>query len=109
MVDRTQLAELLSRQIELTRQKITGYEAASAPVSPDDAIGRVSRMDAINNKSVVEAALRTARAKLERLLTMEKNLDDPQLGLCRRCGRPIPVGRVLLLPESPHCVRCAGG
>ncbi len=107
MIDKEQLATMLTAQIEQTRQKITGYEAASAPVSPDDAIGRVSRMDAINNKSVVEAALRTARTKLDRLLLMQDNLDDPNLGLCRGCGREIPVGRVLLMPESPFCVRCA--
>ena len=107
MIDKEALATLLAQQIALTRDKIAGYEAASAPVSPDDAIGRVSRMDAINNKSVVEAALRTARTKLDRLLLMQDNIDHPRLGLCQRCGRPIPVGRVVLMPESPFCVRCA--
>lgn len=107
MIDRDLLRQKLEAQIVLTEKKIVGYEEMSAPVSPDDAIGRVSRMDAINNKSVVEAALRTARAKLERLRLMETNLDDPKLGICKRCGRPIPLGRLLLMPESPYCVRCA--
>ncbi|OAV44710.1 TraR/DksA family transcriptional regulator [Lewinella sp. 4G2] len=107
MIDRTQFGEQLREIIAATEQKIAGYEAAAAPVTPDDSIGRVSRMDAINNKAVVEAALRTAKRKLQRLKAMEANLDDPNLGLFKRCGRPIPMGRVLAMPESPFCVRCS--
>ncbi|SEQ89397.1 TraR/DksA family transcriptional regulator [Neolewinella agarilytica] len=107
MIDKAQLAEKLAEQISLTEKKIAGYEEMSGPVTPDDAIGRVSRMDAINNKAVTEATLRTARQKLDRLKTMQANLDDPKLGLCKRCSRPIPTPRLLLMPESPFCVRCA--
>ena len=107
MLDKTLLAAKLDQLIALTEKKIAGYEEMSAPVAPDDAIGRVSRMDAINNKAVAEAALRTARRKLDRLQTMKGNLDDPKLGLCKGCGRPIPVPRLLAMPESPFCVRCS--
>ena len=107
MIDKDQLAEKLTEQIALTEEKIAGFEAMAAPVAPDDAICRVSRMDAINNKAVQEAALRKAREKLTKLKVMQANLDDPKLGLCRRCGRPIPVGRLLLMPESGTCVRCS--
>jgi len=107
MLDKSLLAAKLTQLIALTEKKIVGYEEASAPVTPDDAIGRVSRMDAINNKAVVEAALRTARRKLDRLQTMQSNLDDPNLGMCKGCGRPIPVGRLLAMPESTFCVRCS--
>ncbi len=107
MIDKKLLATQLANLITLTEKKIAGYEEMSAPVTPDDAIGRVSRMDAINNKAVQEAALATARRKLDRLRTMQSNLDDPKLGLCKRCGRPIPAGRLLAMPESPFCVRCS--
>lgn len=107
MIDKEALAEQLAALIELTEKKIAGYEEMSAPVTPDDAIGRVSRMDAINNKAVQEAALATARRKLDRLRTMQSNIDDPKLGLCKKCGRPIPPGRLLAMPESPFCVRCS--
>ena len=107
-MNQEQLAAKLTELIAETEHSIQQYEIAAAPVAPDDAIGRVSRMDAINNKAVVEAALRTARRKLQRLKTMEANLGDPNLGLCKRCGRAIPLGRVLAMPESPFCVRCSG-
>lgn len=107
MIDKAQLAEKLTEHIALTEKKILGFEEMSAPVTPDDAIGRVSRMDAINNKAVQEAALSKAREKLTKLKVIQANLDDPKLGLCKRCGRPIPVGRLLLMPESAFCVRCS--
>ena len=44
-----------------TEQKILEYSELSKPISPENAIGRISRMDAINNKSVVEAALRESK------------------------------------------------
>ena len=77
------------------------------PISPENSIGRVSRMDAIQNKSVAEAALRQARKKLDGLLTVQKRLADPDLGVCQACKQPIPVKRLLLMPQSPYCVNCA--
>lgn len=108
MFDKTAFAERLDAQIALTEAKIIGYEDMAAPVSPDDAIGRVSRMDAINNKAVQEAALAKAREKLTKLRLLRNNLDDPALGRCRRCKRPIPPGRLIAMPESTTCVRCSG-
>ena len=108
MMHKDQLAAKLKALIATTEESIAQYEIAAAPITPDDAIGRISRMDAINNKAVVEAALRTAKRKLQRLRTMQGNLDDPKLGMCKRCGRPIPIGRIIAMPESPFCVRCSG-
>ena len=48
----------VQKEIQETAKKIEEYKELSKPIAPENAIGRVSRMDAINNKSVVEAALR---------------------------------------------------
>lgn len=53
-----------------TQKSILRYEELAQPISPDNAIGRVSRMDAINDKSIVDAALRKAN---ERLSGLERN------------------------------------
>lgn len=98
---------LIEQEIEKTNAKIAEYDEMSSPVSPDDAIGRVSRMDAINNKSVTESALRQAKDKLSKLRHALNRIDDEQFGLCQRCGKAIPVMRVVLMPQSPYCVNCA--
>lgn len=107
-MDKEMIRLRIEQEIEKTEQTITGYEEMSAPVGPDDAIGRVSRMDAINNKSVTEAALRQARDKLSKLRHALSQVDEQGFGLCRRCSRPIPPGRIMLMPQSPYCVHCAG-
>ncbi len=88
--------------------KIADLKELTKPISPSDAIGRISRMDAINNKSVNEAALRTAQTKLRNIeISLEKS-DDPDFGKCRQCGRDIQIGRLIVMPGSTRCVGCAG-
>lgn len=106
-MDKAAIQTLIEQEIEKTVSKIAEYEEMSSPVTPDDAIGRVSRMDAINNKSVTESALRQAKDKLSKLRHALTRIDDEGFGLCQRCGQPIPVMRVVLMPQSPYCVRCA--
>ena len=80
---------------------------AGGQFSPDNAIGRLTRMEAINSKSINEAALNHAKqtlSKMERALMM---IDNPDFGLCRECEEPIPLGRLMIVPESDLCVQCA--
>ncbi|GAB5537965.1 MAG: TraR/DksA family transcriptional regulator [Salibacteraceae bacterium] len=105
---RADLLKLLDREIAKTQSIIEEYKLSSGPIAPDDAIGRVSRMDAINNRSIVQAAQRNAEEKLKQLHHIKDNLDSPDFGNCARCGNQIPMGRIILKPESRFCVRCAG-
>lgn len=94
-------------EISKTEQLIEEYKDMSGPVEPDDAIGRITRMDAINNKSVTEASLRQAKEKLKNLNRVLEKLGTNEFGICLKCGNEIPVGRILFRPESLHCVNCA--
>jgi len=107
MQDRDAVRQQLEMAIEKARKKITRYESLTQPIAPDNAIGRVSRMDAINNKAVSDAALRKARERLSGLQAHLQALDTPEFGLCRKCNQPIPIQRILLAPESRFCVNCA--
>ena len=97
---------LLKEKVKL-KTKIADLKELTKPVSPDCAIGRVSRMDAINNRSVNESALRSAETKLRNIeISLEKS-EEPDFGKCRQCGFDIPVGRLLVMPGSTRCVQCA--
>ena len=102
-----ELKSIIEQQIQKTEKKIKGYREMSQPIGPENSIGRVSRMDAINNKSVVEAALRKAEQKLNGLKNALHRLDDEGFGICQRCLEPIPAKRIVLMPQSRYCVRCA--
>ena len=101
------LKEKITSTITQTKDKIRRLEDATQPISPENAIGRVSRMDAINNKSVAEAALRSARKKLSSLQLALTKIDSPGFGTCSRCRQPIPPARLMFMPQSTRCVRCA--
>ena len=87
--------------------EIADLEESAGPVSPENAIGRISRMDAINNKSVVEASLRNRKKKLSKLQLALAKVQEPGFGLCRICQCQIQIKRLTLLPESDKCVKCA--
>ncbi len=105
--EKTEIKLKISQEISKTKEKIADYKELNQPIAPDCAIGRVSRMDAINNKSVTEAALRQAEKKLEGLKYMQKTLGNEDFGLCQRCKQAIPVPRLLFMPQSRFCVNCS--
>ncbi|MFN3917351.1 MAG: TraR/DksA family transcriptional regulator [Flavobacteriales bacterium] len=94
-------------QIAKTEELIAEYKEMTKPVAPDVAIGRISRMDAINNQSVTEAALRQAEDKLKKLHYVLSKVGSEDFGICLKCKIQIPVERILIRPESVYCVRCA--
>ena len=97
----------IREEIAKTEVLIQSYRDQSKPVTLDNSIGRLSRMDAINNKSITEAALRKAEEKLHKLNQALETIGKGNFGLCIQCKQPIPIGRILLMPESNRCVNCA--
>ncbi|MEX2632854.1 MAG: TraR/DksA C4-type zinc finger protein [Balneolales bacterium] len=105
--ERQKLKEIILEQIELAKSDIVELKEVTKPIAPDVSLGRISRMDAINNKSVNEAGLRQTQAKLRRLEKAFEDIDQPTFGMCIRCGNPIPYGRLEFMPASKKCVSCA--
>jgi DnaK suppressor protein len=99
--------EKINAEIAVIKQKIGELKEVTKPIAPENAIGRISRMDAINNKSVNEASLRTAENKLVKLEMALKKTNETKFGICIRCGQSIPEGRLMIMPESTKCVNCA--
>ncbi len=105
--ERDQLRKHILGEIDDLKFDITELEEATQPIAPDGAYGRLSRMDAINSKSVNEAALRSARARLSQLGQRLEDIDNAEFGLCVRCKQRIPFARLMFMPESDRCVACA--
>ena len=106
-MDDAEIKQKLLLEISKTEEIIKEYQELSKPIAPENAIGRISRMDAINNKSVTEAALRQAEEKLSKLQFVLTKVGTSDFGICLKCKNPIPLGRLLIRPESTHCVNCA--
>ena len=105
--EKEKFGDHVREKIGTLKKDIASYKELTKPIPPDNAVGRLSRMEAISSKSINEAALHRAEetlAKLERTLKM---LDDPDFGLCGECEEPIPPGRLMAMPEAELCVGCA--
>ncbi len=107
--EKEQLKANIDDKLSRLDKKIEELEQLCKPVSPDNSIGRVSRMDAINNKAVNERALNSNKNKAQKLRKALEQIDNPNFGVCVICKNPISIGRLTVMPESTKCVNCAGG
>ncbi len=105
--ERKVLKNKLSEESLQLEKDIEELKEMVKPIAPENAIGRISRMDAINNKSINEAALRKAETKLHAMKEALKQIENSDFGLCKRCGNTIPIGRLMLRPQTKACVSCA--
>jgi DnaK suppressor protein len=105
--EKAHLKRHIRDRIDAVKGDIAAFKAGSAPVPPDDAIGRLTRMEAINSKGINEAALRKARSTRSRLESALRAIDSDQFGRCRDCEEPIAFARLMAMPEASLCVACA--
>jgi len=106
-MNKEEIKQKILSEISKTENDIKSLKELTKPISPENAIGRISRMDAINNKSINDASLIQSQDKLKKLITALEKIDNKNFGICIRCEKPIPLGRIMLMPHSTKCVNCA--
>jgi DnaK suppressor protein len=104
--EKEELAKIISRDIVKLLQKIEELKEFTAPVEPDSAIGRISRMDAINNKSIVEASMHNLQSRLDQLQKISQVVYENDYGICIKCHKPIQFERLKIRPEIRLCAGC---
>ncbi len=97
----------IKRLITTLQSELIELEKSAAPIAPENSIGRISRMDAINNKGVLDASIRNRKKKLSKLQLALSKVNSPGFGQCVNCKNQINPKRLMLLPESDRCIRCA--
>ena len=105
--EKDKLEQYIRAEIEALKRNIISYKEGAKPVALDSAIGRVTRMDAINSKNISEESLCKAEIALFKLERALDKIDDPDFGLCMECGEEIPIKRLMIMPGSVLCVECA--
>lgn len=86
---------------------IKHLEATSKPVAPDNALGRLTRMDAMQMQKMGEENLKVARSNILKLQENLKKIDEGTYGTCYYCQGMIGFHRLKALPESHMCIACA--
>ena len=95
-------------QVELTASLESASEGAKI-VDLDQPIGRVSRIDAIQQQKMAEASKAKQQLRLGQVRQALSAVESGDYGLCRSCDEPIAFRRLRARPESPLCLRCQGG
>jgi len=98
----TRLQTLRADLLKLLRQSSQGAE----PISLDQPIGRLSRMDALQQQSMTQANRRATAQRLEQVDAALQRLDRGDYGLCLACEEDIPADRLRVRPEAALCITC---
>lgn len=85
--------------------KISGQ--AARPVELDQScVGRLSRIDALQNQGLVQNLQERERVQLAHVLDALKRIEEGRYGICSACGEPIQPERLLVFPETRTCTPC---
>ena len=98
---------LLQLQQELQRLKDTGDAAASVVELDQTAVGRLSRMDALQGQAMSKETGRRRQLELQKITAALRRLDSGDYGYCLSCDEPVARERLQLDPAATLCIECA--
>jgi len=98
---------LLSLQAELMGVADLIDDASQTVKLDQTAVGRVSRIDALQMQQMAFATQERQQAQLGKIKAALERLDQGDYGYCLECDELIPIGRLEIDPAIEHCVNCA--
>ena len=72
------------------------------------AVGRLSRMDAMQRQAMAQAGERARARDTQRIDAALRRIDDGEYGSCAECGEAIAEKRLAVDPTASLCIACAG-
>ncbi len=98
---------LEARRSELEQLSDISKGARDTVELDQQAVGRLSRMDAMQQQAMAEAQERTRRLDLQRIELAYRRLREGDYGYCVDCDEEIPEKRLEIDPMAERCVKCA--
>ena len=107
----TRQLEALRAALEAQRDELvtffeSGADAAEPVILDQQSVGRVSRIDAIQQQQMARANQQQAAATLRRIELALRRIDDGEFGYCLHCGEPIAYARLAVQPFATLCLEC---
>ena len=103
----TTIRALILHKIREAEVSDVFLEDATQPIEASCSLGRLTRMEAIGEKSVNEAIHANIKIRLDRLRNALQRVEAGTYGMCVRCKREIALGRLMAVPEAVICISCA--
>lgn len=100
--------KLRARLAELDAEDAAGAEGQRTVELDQQAVGRLSRMDAIQNQAMAQAQARRRDAERARIRAALVRLSEGEYGYCTECGEEIAPARLDVDPAIARCAECMG-
>ena len=98
-------AALVALERDLTAS-LASSQAAAAPVDLDEPIGRLSRMDAIQQQKMAEASREGLALRARQVRAALARFAEGSYGECLGCEVCVGYARLCARPEAPFCIAC---
>lgn len=97
---------LLNEQAELMGVATLVEELAETVTLDQTSVGRVSRVDAMQQQAMALASQERQEYRLQRIKFALERIDDNEYGECLECLQDIPIARLEIDPSVECCVTC---
>ena len=98
---------LLSMQTDLESVVATGEAAAETVELDQTRMGRLSRMDAMQQQEMSKASNQRRQLKLQQISSALTRIENNDYGYCQECEEDINPKRLEHSPTSRLCIACA--
>ena len=107
----TKQIKILTVQLESHRTELSSLlklidKSADIVELDQSRVGRLSRMDAMQQQQMASAGKRRQQLQLTQILRALKKIEDGDYGYCIDCDEIIAYARLEIRPESELCVAC---
>lgn len=93
----------------ILKQDETSNDSQKTVQLDQQAVGRLSRMDAMQQQAMAKATQARRAQQSLRIDAAFARVDDGEYGYFTECGEDIPLKRLELDPTLATCVSCAAG
>ena len=107
MTEEEARAALLARQKALAEERQANADSRDTVELQQDSVGRLSRMDAMQQQAMAQAQERRRKAEGVRIKAALERLAEGEWGYCLSCGEEIAAKRLDHDPSVATCVKCA--
>jgi len=98
--------QLIVLQAQLSAQYESRRPASDTVVLDQSKVGRLSRMDALQQQNMAQSTLRNVESRLRRVNRALAKVESGDFGYCDECGEVIELARLEVQPEAPCCFAC---
>ena len=99
--------KLLKAKAKEAEEYLESSKDSAGVVELDTAIGRLSRMDAMQSQEMAKELRRRKEQELRSMQAALNRMDKGWYGNCGLCQKPIAEERLEIFPDALTCVNCA--